>query len=56
MIKYGIEVFACCCACTGHILSWEVYVRKDETATTDNSALRICDHLISKVKLILAEG
>ena len=55
-IKHGIKVFACCCAYTGHILSWEVYVGRDETATTDNSALGICDRLILNAGLTSVEG
>ena len=54
-IKHGIKVFALCCAYTGYLLSFEVYLGK-EVETTDNSALQVVDRLINKADLIHCKG
>ena len=56
-IKHGIKVFACCCACTGVLLSFEVYLGKQNvTGTTESSALSIVDQLITNAHLVAVAG
>ena len=50
-IKHGIKVFVCCCAYTGHILSWEVCFGKDYCGVDDSSAKSVCDRLILRADL-----
>ena len=54
-IKHGIKVFALCCAYTGYLLGFEVYLGKN-VETTDNSALQVVDRLINKSDLIHCKG
>ena len=54
-IKHGIKVFALCCAYTGYLLGFEVYLGKD-TETNENSALQVVDRLINKADLIHLKG
>jgi len=55
-IKHGIKVFACCCVYKGLLLSFTVYVGKDNTAAEDANTTSICDNLITKAKLTNARG
>ena len=50
-IKHGIKVFALCCAYTGYLLGYEVYLGKD-TETNENSALHVVDRLITNADLV----
>ena len=54
-IKHGIKVFALCCAYTGYLLNFEVYLGKD-TDTNENTALHVVDRLINKANLIHLKG
>ena len=50
-IKHGIKVFACCCAVTGVLLSFEVYLGK-ENGTIESTALAIVGRLIKSADLV----
>ena len=54
-IKHGIKVFAQCCAYTGYLLGYEVYLGKD-TETTENSALSVVDRLLTNADLVTVKG
>ena len=54
-IKHGIKVFALCCAYTGYLLGYEVYLGKD-TETNENSALAVVDRLLVNADLVTAKG
>jgi len=49
-IKHGIKVFAVCCAYTGYILGYEVYVGKG--ADIEGTAEAIIDRLLTAADLI----
>ena len=36
LIKHSIEIYVCCCAISGHPLSWEVYCGKDTIDMNDS--------------------
>ena len=44
-IKHGIKVFCLCCAISACLLSFKVYVGKDDE-DSDNIALGVCDQLV----------
>ena len=48
-------MFALCCAYTGYLLGFEVYLGKD-SETVDNSALQVVDRIINKADLIHCKG
>ena len=54
-IKHGIKVFALCCAYTGYLLGFEVYLGKD-TNTEENSSLSIVNRLITEANLVGERG
>ena len=53
-IKHGIKVFCLCCAYTGIVLAFKVYLGKEEE--TDGSALAICLWLCEKADLLKTRG
>ena len=54
-IKHGIKVFAACCAYTGHVLCFEVYLGKG-VGGIDSSALEVVDRLLRNGNLITCTG
>jgi hypothetical protein len=54
-IKHGIKVFACCCAATSVLLSFEVYLGK-ENGTMESSAKDIVERLILSAHLTKHKG
>ena len=54
-IKHGIKVFACCCAVTGVLLNFEVYLGK-ENGTLSSTALDIVKRLIESADLTQHKG
>ena len=54
-IKHGIKVFCLCCAVSAALLSFEIYVGK-ENENRDNSALAVCDRLVSSAGLTANRG
>ena len=54
-IKHGIKVFCLCCAVSAVLLSFEIYVGK-EAENQDNSALAVCDRLVTSTGLIENRG
>ena len=55
-IKHGIKVFVCCCALSAVILSFKVYVGKEEVGGGDGSAKSICIELLEKAGLTGQRG
>ena len=53
-IKHGIKVFCLCCAVSAVLLSFKVYVGKDEDE--DGSAVKICDDLVHNAEITNARG
>jgi hypothetical protein len=49
-IKHGIKVFCLCCAVSAALLSFEIYVGKEDEER-DNSALAVCDRLVNAAGL-----
>ena len=53
-IKYGLKVYALCCACSAVLLAYQVYVGKENEA--DNSAVAICHRLCSEAGITKERG
>jgi len=53
-MKHGIKVFALCCKLSAVILSFKVYVGKEDTS--DGSAVGVCNHLIKDAGLAEQRG
>ena len=54
-IKHGIKVFCLCCAVSNVLLSFEVYVGKEDEQQ-DNSALAVCNRLVIDAGLTEQRG
>ena len=54
-IKHEIKVFASCCAYTGHILCFEVYLGKGVDGI-DSSPLEVVDRMLRNGNLITSTG
>jgi len=54
-IKHGIKVFCLCCAVSGVLLPFEVYVGKEDE-NKDSSALTVCNRLVTSAGLTANRG
>ena len=53
-IKHGIKVFALCCALSDVILTFKVYVGKEDDS--DGTTVGVCDELVNDAGLTSARG